>query len=205
MNAKLHEPGSASEAATPEGSQAALQARRRLLRGSLGAAPVLMVLAPRSVMAGTVTCRAGSAFASINASHPVTAYSCTGSTPDYWRDASASNWPTQCVRNGSNATLFNAVFTAGGYPNSTLLSVLQLTATSGSDGLARYLVAAVLNAYKWPANPTPVISVSIATKMWADYVAKGYYEPTAGIKWYADSSVPAGSGGCITWLKSTLS
>jgi hypothetical protein len=70
--------------------------------------------------------------------------------------------------------------------------------------LARHIVAALLNA-KSGKTPANVLSESMVKGVWADFVRLGYYEPTAGIKWYADSSsVPGGVGGITPWLKSTM-
>jgi hypothetical protein len=180
-------------------------ARRRLLRGTLGAAPVLMVSAPRSVMAGTGQCTQASSFASINTSRPDALLNCTGRTPDWWRDASNGEWQrTIYTRQGSNSTTFSSVFGAPkGFADTTFLGVLQLTGATGPIGLARHMVAGALNASRG-LTPLQIAGVPILRNIYASYVARDYYEPTAGIQWYADSAIPAGAGGITPWLQSTM-
>ena len=193
-------PPPAETSGTAEARQAALTARRRILRGGLSAAPVLMVAAPRSVMAGgPMNCVPASSFASINASRPDLQFTCSGRTSSYWKQPQFfSEWPAPYLP----TTTFDSVFGAtGGYPGKTLLAVLELMG-GGRDAVARQIVAAVLNAAKG-LTPANVLSVAIAKAVWLSFVTKGYYEPTAGIKWHADTSVPAGTGGLIQWLTST--
>ena len=198
--------GSACVGSTPS------VARRRLLQGGLGLAPVLMTSAPRSVMAGGApgVCVPASSHASLNASRPDLLFTCSGRTPGYWKlDQWFGEWPApyRPVAAGRNkpATTFNEVFgAAGGYPSLTLLDVLRLPGNDvGRDALARHIVAALLNAAKG-LTPNNVLSVSTVKMVWSAFVTRGYYEPTAGIKWYADYAVPQGSGGITPWLKSTM-
>ena len=178
-------------------------ARRRLLQGSLGAAPVLMVSAPRSVMAGTGMCTQASAFASINTSRPDVLVTCIGKTPDWWKEPNNSSaWPDNYKRTG-NATTFSSVFgTPKGFADTTFLSVLEFTETTGPKCLARHMVAGALNASKlW--TPAQVASVQILQNIYSSYRAMDYYEPIAGIKWYSDSA-SAGAGGITPWLQSTM-
>src|SRR5438552_17349326 len=65
--------------------------RRRLLQGGLAAAPVLMTLVSRPVLASS-TCTTPSGFVSINASHPG-APVCDGNGPTYWYNVQ-STWPS---------------------------------------------------------------------------------------------------------------
>ena len=212
MSNKLNEYVSAPVDTTLEATQAALMARRRLLRGGLGVAPVLMVSAPRSVMAGT-SCSTASAFTSVslNASQAVTMSSCTGRLPSYWQSTNPvkSYWDAGClVKNSSgNATnttvAFNAVF-GSGYPGKTLMDVLVQPNASNNDELAKYVVAALLNARK--QMNAGVLDETTVMTIWTKCSTGGYFEPTAGIKWWTNtSSSPASSGGCLAWLKSTMS
>jgi hypothetical protein len=198
--------------------------RRRLLRGGLAGAPLLLTLASKPVSA--TTCTQASSFASINMSRPDRAYSCSGRTPGYWKQEGkfwdwplpaycpsantvAGNGTAQPVYNpplNATPTKFNDVFgAAGGYPDKTLLDVLKMPGNDlGRDALARHIVAAVLNAADG-ITPATVLSESAVKNIWASFVAKGYYEPTAGIKWYADYAEPASpTGGLIAWLKTTM-
>lgn len=102
-------------------------------------------------------------------------------------------------------TTFDSVFgRQGGYGDKTLTEVLRLNSNSGRDGLARHLVAAYLNALKG-LTPREVLDVPTIKNIWTSFVARGYYEPTAGIRWFPDYSEPASaSGGLIAWLKTTM-
>lgn len=208
MNDNPNEPVSASDSVTLEAKQATLIARRRLLRGGLSVAPVLMAAAPRSVMAGGPgACVPASSFASINASRPDLQFTCAGRTPGYWKQEQwFGKWPAPYLpvaKGGFNATTFNSVFGSGYSANKTLLAVLaQEGNLANRDALARHIVAALLNA---ASGKTPgVLDVGRVKGIWSEFVAKGYYEPTAGIKWYWDSGVPVGTGSLEVWLKSTM-
>ncbi len=102
-------------------------------------------------------------------------------------------------------TTFNSVFgTQGGYGTKTLTEVLRTNSESGRDGLARYLVAAYLNALKG-LTAKEVLDVPTVKSIWTSYVARGYYEPTAGIRWFPDHAEPASPrGGLIAWIKTTM-
>ena len=195
--------------------------RRRLLQGASGVAPIMMTLVSRPVVAGSV-CTPASSFASINASRPDKTYSCQGLTPGYrMQEQKFYDWPVGYVPSSTpvkgkghpnytpakNATptLFDTVFGSfGGYSGKTLLDVLSTGGNDfGRDALARHIVAALLNAAKGYTPPT-VLSVQTVKNIWTAFATNGYYEPTAGIKWYPDSSEPPGTGGLIAWLKSTM-
>ena len=102
-------------------------------------------------------------------------------------------------------TTFDSVFgRQGGYENKTLSEVLRLSSNSGKEGLARHLVAAYLNALKG-LTPREVLDVPTIKSIWTSFVARGYYEPTAGIRWFPDYAEPASpGGGLIAWLKTTM-
>ncbi len=205
-----------------------VEGRRRLLRGSLATGPVLMSLTSRAVATGGGgggNCTPASSFASVNLSRPDRTYTCGGRTPGYWKqECKFWDWPdgyipsstptTGCTGGNANytppyggqATRFNDVFgSAGGYPGQTLVQVMSLPGNDmGRDALARHIVAALLNAAKG-ITPPAVLSVTTVKNIWASFVARGYYEPTAGIKWYPDYSEPSSpNGGLIAWLKTTM-
>lgn len=212
MNDKPNEPMSAPVDGTPGAKQAATLARRRLLRGGLGVAPVLMISAPRSVMAGT-SCTTASAFTSVslNTSHAATMSTCTGRLPAYWQSTNPvkSYWDAGCLVKDSsgNATdttvAFSTVF-GSGYAGKTLMDVLVQPIASNNDELAKYVVAALLNARK--GMTVGVLDEATVKTIWTKCSAGGYFEPTAGIYWWTKTSNSTASpGGCIAWLKSTMS
>ena len=171
--------------------------RRRLLQGGLAAAPVLMTLVSRPVLARQ--CTSPSGFVSANASTAGRGVNCTGHTPEHWANPlNFSQWPAGYVAvhvpSGPQPTRFGppqGAFANSPYNgNPTLLDVLNIAATphnAATDNVARYVVAALLNA---AANLTPVLSISIVKDIWGEYGATGYgtlgtFSPSAGAHWNA--------------------
>jgi hypothetical protein len=167
--------------------------RRRLVGGGLGAAPLLMTLVSRPVL-GQETCLSTSAHLSGPTSHPHEQQVCSGGSPSYWsRPQNFHEWPSpyQATTQGASAgrssstllsttaTLFSATFSPSPYPpETTLLTVLNMGGPS--NDVARHLVAAQLNVAKgW----TPVLDAGQIQAIWLEYTGRGYFEPTAGVKW----------------------
>src|ERR1700674_5960571 len=71
-----------SPASTPVSGRDPKPTRRRFLQGGLAAAPVLMTLVSRPVLA--LQCTTPSGFISGNASTPGGQVACTGHGPDWW-------------------------------------------------------------------------------------------------------------------------
>lgn len=168
--------------------------RRRFLQGSLGVAPVAMTLVSRPVL-GVPACAAPSAHGSMPNSHgrPNPAV-CSGASPTFWSGPqNFDQWPSPYVPRtlGGNspqavtATLFSAAFSPSPYPpDATLLSVLETDGVGG--GVASHLVAAKLNVAKgW----VPVLDDASIQTIWLEFTSQGYYEPTAGVQWYAPDIV----------------
>ena len=171
--------------------------RRRLVGGGLGAAPLLMTLVSRPVL-GQETCLSASAHLSGPTSHPHEQQVCSGGSPTYWSQ-NLDEWPspyqattdaeasaalgsssTLFTTTANTATLFAATFSPSPYPpETTYLAVLNMSGPS--NDVARHLVAAQLNVAKgW----TPVLDAGRIQEIWLEYTGKGYFEPTAGVKWY---------------------
>jgi hypothetical protein len=171
MNGERQEPASF----VPLASTNVQLGRRRLLRGSLGAAPVLMTLASGPVSAGL--CTTGSAFGSMRPSGTQATITCGGRTPATWYATAYGHWPI-----AANA-LFQTYFTpslAG--TNVTLKDVLD--PTKGYNLVARNCVAALLNAsMSPPLTPATVLGAAYAKAIWSAYATQGYFEPTAGVQW----------------------
>ena len=175
--------------------------RRRLIQNGVGAAPLLMTLVSRPVL-GQVTCQTSSAALSFPTSHahgqlPV----CSGASPTYWsQPENFDKWPagyyptsggdvgtagtlTLAAATGGSvsqqATLFAPPFLPSPYPpDTTLLAVLQ----NPGDAVAQHLAAARLNvASGW----VPVLNEAMLQTIWLEYTSKGYFEPTAGVKWFS--------------------
>ncbi len=183
--------------------------RRRLLKGGLSAGPVLITLATRPVLGCTTDCKTPSAFASINvqASHRGTSSPpCQGRTPGFWKNCTHNQgqWPSPYrphsvldtrARVMQPATLFHCAttgFNGTVFSGKTMLDVLCLGG-GGTNAVGRHITAALLNAaMTW----TPVLGQTDVRDIWNEYVARGYYEPTAGVKWGADQ--------IVAYLQSTM-
>lgn len=184
---------------------AVAETRRRLLKGGLAGAPVLMTLASRPVLAGGNEaggmCKSPSGFTSLKASQHRGEAICLGRTPGYWKqsqhfdDWTPPYYPTT-IANVHNATLFHGSPTAGAGFNigafgdmGATTTLLDALGTGGNTGdyvaLARHIAAALLNAAKgWNGTPS-ILDQTAVRKIWNDYVSLGYYSPVAGVQWDA--------------------
>jgi hypothetical protein len=196
MSRKKQPAGSPSTDNPPKSGE-----RRRLLRGGLAAGPVLMTIASRPVL-GQVACTASAAVSiSMQTSIDHQCQVTSGLSPDAWK-ATATQWPSPYCGEGStkktvtytgityaDPTLYHCSTTGLGghvFHNSTMLEVIDITGASGLNSLGRYIVAALLNAR---AGRTPMLSETVVRNMWNDLISRGYYEPTAGIRWTATEIV----------------
>ncbi|HUY03430.1 MAG TPA: hypothetical protein VMV33_09105 [Rhodocyclaceae bacterium] len=176
--------------------------RRRLLKAGAAAAPVVMTLLSRPALGGTFTnqCKTPSGFLSGNLSQNGNPQLCSGLTPEVWVSGQG-HWPAPYYpttipgTGGHDATTFHPLFAGSFFGNQTLLEVMQNSTGGGTIALGGYISAALLNA---AAGLTSVLSVAQVINIWAEFVANGYgyFEPSAGVKWYADD--------IIIYLKSTM-
>lgn len=162
--------------------------RRRLLQGGLGAAPVLMTLVSRPVLAQrTGLCTSPSGFVSLNASNAGRNVACTGRSPTFWAGGSqaGNQWPFpyQSLQPRPN-TPFNTVFASyQPYASKSLLDVVKFPAGSAApDSVARDIVASYLNAL---ANLTPPLSPVVVKDIWAEFIQTGFFSPSSGGHWNA--------------------
>ena len=165
------------------------QGRRRLLRGGLSAAPVIMTLASGPVSAGY--CTTASAYGSMNPSGRRVNSTCGGRSPSAWC-ADFGHWPIDS--NADFSAYFNPAI-AG--TNVTLKKVID--ASKGYDPVARNCVAALLNASTSPPlTPASILSVAKARDIWFSYRNNGgIFEPSAGIQWT--------SAQIVEWIATTYS
>lgn len=161
--------------------------RRRLLKGGLGASPLLMTLISRPVLGDGFRCVSPSGYTSMPSSRQPETHKCDGGTPGFWKqEQHFKAWPAGYypkTKNGNQATTFAPFFSYSPYtPETTFLQVLE-TMGGPPDSVARHIVAAVLNAEKgW----TTVMTVAAIKNIWNSYRTLGYFEPTAGVRWYHD-------------------
>ena len=201
-------------------SHAQLQApvndsRRRLTGAGLGMS-VIFTLASRPVLAAT--CTTASAAASGNLSQHGAPLICTGRTPGYWKNPQHANaWPapykqgtctskggcSNSPQNWTGGTGFHPLFGGSNYKiNNKSLSLNQVMVMNDSsypgvkdpDNLGSHIVAALLNAASGKTDG--VLSVITVIGMWNEWVAQGYFEPSAGAKW--------SSAQIVTYLKTTM-
>lgn len=187
-------PASTFDPAPPAGPEP-VPSRRRLLQGGLGAAPVLMTLVSRPVLAQHL-CTTPSGFVSINASTAGRGVTCMGHIPSYWAGPqNFSQWPAGFNPQNPNVTRFGGpqgVFSISPYPSgTTLLDVVSGSANSGNmarDKVARMIVAALLNS---AAGLTPPLSVQNVKEMWNEFGRSGYlsFSPQSGASWNIDEIV----------------
>lgn len=111
-------------------------------------------------------------------------YSGTGSSTTATSGTSSQeSTPFHCPTTGLGGRVF---------ANHSMLEVIDLT-RGGLDSLGRYVVAALLNAR---SGRTPMLSETTVRAMWNDLINRGYYEPTAGIRW--------GAADIVAYIKTTI-
>jgi hypothetical protein len=168
--------------------------RRRVLAGGLGAGS-LLTLVSRPVFGTGNQCFSPSGFVSMPTSRHGKPQFCLGRTPGYWKQSQHfDEWPkpfyptAKSGPGGHAATRFVDWFSPSPYPASlTFLQALEMGAGPPND-VTRHIVASILNVKRGWA---PVLTVEMLKAIWHQYATTGsgiagYYEPTAGVKWYHD-------------------
>ena len=124
-------------------------------------------------------------------------YTSGGTTSPYTSGTSspyyAATSPYYAATN--TATMYHCPTTGLGghvFSQKTMLEVIDVT-TGGLGSLGRYTVAALLNAR---SGRTPMLSETTVRAMWNDLLNRGYYEPTAGIRW--------GAAEIVAYIKTTI-
>jgi hypothetical protein len=177
------------EASAGDGKSVSL-ARRRLLRGGLGAAPVIATFASQPVYA--YTCKSASAFTSANNSRP-SVTPCNGQGPTWWKTGSWSG--TGCGGADQFQAFFGSVPPVSGgytYPSTvTLMQILTGSLTGETDKLARNMVAALLNVNSGKIGPG-VFTAAQLKAIWASTLGGGYVPSPGAAAWNA--------AGVNTWL-----
>ena len=191
--------------------------RRRFTQSGLAVSGVLFTLTSRSALGGTFVCKSPSGFQSGNISQHGIPLTCSGRTPGYWgtNTGDLHPWPSPYVtgkcldptqplqyQSWSNTgtdsgTMFKNVFSCTGYgaglaPHSLMQVILQ-NGKGDPYQLGAHIVSALLNAKMgW----TPVLTEMQVINIFNEYDSKGYFEPTAGIKW--------GPEAIVKYLQSTM-
>lgn len=187
---------------TVQGATADSAARRRVLRGGVIGAPVVLSLASSRVMGATNPfgqCQSVSSFGSLNLSRPANTVACSGKSPGYWKNHPGS-WPAGCIATSAygTPTTFVSVFstTVPSAPSgTTLFQVINEPWASWSTALSRAVVSAYLNA-KSGRVPLTLLPIATIQAMWNACRSGGLYSvPASNISWTAAQ--------VVTYLEST--
>lgn len=165
-------PASGKADLSPEGT-----ARRRFTRAGVAASGVLLTLHSQPGMAVEV-CTTPSGYLSGGLQSfrgpPPT---CAGRSPGYWKNHS---WPRGCDKN----LPFTRVFASNGTNGKTYGAISQggILEPQKWDrhGIGRHLIACYLNVQ---AGLSSFQTVPMLQRIWLEYQTKGYYTPTAGVRW----------------------
>lgn len=166
--------------------------RRRLMRAGLAAAPVLMALKSRSVLAADI-CIKPSAFASHQAnttvSHAVEIFTCF--SHGYWKNqafpAPYGNKDKSYFLGVPNFQIgVSAGFSGdpgGTFSGKTLQQILNLGG-GGYEALARHTVATFLTAVQYGDNPQTVLLTQAQCRtLWFNLAGGGTWSPFTGADW----------------------
>jgi len=193
------------------------KSRRSFSKSGLVVSGVLLTLVSRPSLGGVGVCKSPSGFLSGNASTHGTEQHCSGRTPGYWGTNTDTShpWPTPyrtgtCIETRftqrhtswqtSDATMFkdslvgfNCAGNGARYLNYSMMQVILLGGSGDPYQIGAHCVSALLNARMgW----TPVLTETQVRNIFNEYDSKGYFEPTAGVRWY-----PAE---IVDYLKSTM-
>lgn len=156
-------------------------ARRRFARAGLGVSGALVTISSKAGMAADIcTTPSGSLSGGLQSQKPAAALSCDGRSPGYWKNN--DSWPAAKV------LMFGAVFScAAGSPYDTC-SMADILDPKEWDqhGIGRHMAATWLNIR---SGKISFLGERQLQRIWEDLRSAGYYEPTAGTKWYAEEVV----------------
>lgn len=166
------------------------KARRRWVKAGAGTTGVLMTLYSQPGMACTYCGISPSAAISAigqnkavgTLSHRGPAAVCNGIPPASWN--ATSRWPSACQPSDLFCKYFSCI-RGSAYITLTCKDVVA-GASCDSSSMAKYMMAAYLNVVSGRVN---FISIEALQSCWNEWVSKGYYEPMAGQRWYANDIV----------------
>lgn len=192
----------------PDTAMSVNDSRRQFTKSGLAVSGVLLTLASRSAVGGNFVCKSPSGFLSGNLSQHGTPTTCSGLSPGYWGTHPAQ-WPMpyqpgKCnhktcttAADWSKGTSFRSVFNCNGqgviYSQYSMMQVVWLTGNADPAQLGAHCVAAILNARM---ATTPVLTEVKVASIFNEWDSKGFFEPTAGVKWFAAD--------IVAYLKSTM-
>lgn len=192
-----NERGTTPEAPTVD--SAAGVSRRRLLRGGLGASPVLLTLASRPVNAAT--CTLASSFVSVatfKSRNPGTSAQCASYTCEWWKNECTSGSTHKAYMDATTVqTFLGSTFPGSIYATRTLSSIMKDVAgiqLNTELGVLQHLIALAMNIkgnYATPGN----LSQLYINGVWSNYKTNlnAYKLPSSGINW--------DSAALVTWAR----
>ena len=186
------EPSQATGSITPPKSVG----RRRLIHAGLATGSVVMTVASRPVLGQACTVSTIGSHTVLTSHTTTTCVPATGMSPEWWKSR-ADTWPSPYCGTATQALSYQGVTTReptayhcpttglGGrvFGSHTMIEVIDLTSGGRNlHALGRYTVAALLNAR---SGRSPMLSETVVRNMWNDLLNRGYFEPTAGVRWGA--------------------
>ena len=192
------------EGKTPAGDAesargAPVQGRRRLIKGGLSAAPVILTLTSRPVLGFENACLSPSRMISGNHSGFTGPTTCLGKPRSDWlTDASkADGWAVEMFASVFDAA--NPYQTKSSTPLTSLtLGAVFLDSYANNDGnaysaaaagFASFIIAAYLNAYNNVGSVGTVLTPMQVVHMWNDVIGTGQYWPQISMGWNATGVV----------------
>lgn len=151
-------------------------ARRRFTRAGLGITGALATITSRAAMASDICTTPSGSLSGGLKSHHGPAPACVGRSPGYWKNH--SSWPC------SKTITFGSIFSCSSsspYYKTTLQEILNPQKWDKHE-LGSHLVATYLNIL---SGKISFLTVPTIQGMWNDLYRRGYYNPTAGVKWFA--------------------
>jgi hypothetical protein len=169
--------------------------RRRFAKASAGATGVLLTLHSQPGMACTYCGISPSvAMSAISQKIPIsklshrpkTTSACNGRFPEWW--SQQRNWPRGCRKDVEFKNYFSCKGGRGSaFANFTATKIINGEADCDAGlNMGKYMLAAYLNIMSGRVDFLTVGALQAAWNEWSD---KGYYEPMAGQKWYANDIV----------------
>lgn len=167
-----------SAAQTPPTLSPAGAARRRF--ASAGTSGVLLTLASTPGMAATLCATPSGSLSGGLASAHGTPPSCSGVSPGYWK-MHPEAWPTAGTLTTDLYGNLLKSCTGTAYQTVTMMTILEHQ-TYDDCNIGMHMAATYLNIKSHRMN---VLDITKLRAIWYAYRSKGYYAPTAGVKWYA--------------------
>ena len=173
--------GDANKSAIPAQPVTAISARgaarRRFTRAGAGATGALLTVISTPGMAIDICTTPSGSLSGGLQSHAGPKPVCSGVSPGYWKNH--DDWPV------SKTLTYGSIFTHCSrhkdYKSCTLINILD-PQDWDKEGIGRHMVGTYLNIL---SGRISFLTVPQLVNMWNEFNDKGYFKPTATVKWYA--------------------